>query len=410
MDVKALLDWFEREGLSYPWGDPRREDKIDPYRVWISEVMLQQTVVSGVGPYFNRWMARFPGIAELAAAEEAEVLRLWEGLGYYSRARHLLAAAQKIRDEYAGGFPDRADELKKLPGVGEYTARAILSLAFHQNLAVVDANVKRVARRLAGWTEFSPAREKLLQEELDRSLPPGRAGCFNAALMQLGQKVCKLRSPVCTAREGELAGLTVTPPCPLQGDCRAFKEGLVSIIPGTSRRDITERASRLAVLLCGGMEARRDEAAVFLYPKVRGLGQGLYHFPRQLLNAADQCPANQEAAETKSRAGFSLPGFNGGPALQVRVHSYTRYRETLFPRLFYYAGGAGRAGGGSGGADRGDGGSGGGADRPLITGLDFYDAGDLVRGGWFSFSEAETLGLFSVYRQILNEAKTFFAL
>ncbi|MDR1894465.1 MAG: hypothetical protein LBQ61_07225 [Spirochaetales bacterium] len=376
---EALLDWFETQGTAYPWGDPRREARIDPYKVWISEIMLQQTVVSGVLPYFNRWISRFPGVRELAAAEEGEALRYWEGLGYYSRARNLLAAARKIRDQYGGVLPSRADQLKALPGIGEYTARAILSLAFNQDLAVLDANVKRIARRLEGLVELSPAGETALQTRLDQSLPPGRAGCFNAALMQFGQKICK-RVPACL-RDSSSGGNLGFPdseswaPCPLQRNCRAFLEGLVPLIPGARQRMITEKAADLAVLLW--------QNRVFLYPKRRGLGQGLYHLPRKPRPAEVKSSGEPPAGALPG----DLPTWTPGPVLKTRVHTYTRYRETLYPRVYFFPGDPPPLPCGPAGGEPG-----------------FADSGDLGRGGWFTPGEAQKLGFFSVYRQILDEA------
>lgn len=205
--LKKLLPWFENAQRTMPW----REDRT-PYRVWISELMLQQTRVDQVIPYFIRFMERFPSLQSLAEADQEEVLKQWEGLGYYSRARNLHKAAQYIQNDLNGQFPDTAATLIKLPGVGPYTAAAIASLAFNEDAAVLDGNVIRVLSRLYAYTQDTrtTAAKKELQHIADALLIKRQAGVFNEAMMELGATICTPRSPKCAE-------------CPIKKRCKATK-------------------------------------------------------------------------------------------------------------------------------------------------------------------------------------------
>jgi A/G-specific adenine glycosylase len=281
---RRLLAWWDRERLDLPWRRNRT-----PYSVWVAEVMLQQTVVKAVIPHWIRWMAELPDIAALAAAGEQKVTRLWEGLGYYSRARNLLAAARLARDQWGGELPLTYDGMRTLPGVGDYTARAVLSIAAGARLAVVDANVRRIVARL-GAARAAPA-DAAAQAALEAAMPAGRAGDFNEALMELGQRVCTVRDPRC----GE---------CPLALACAARAAGLQREIPARARAGTTARRSIAMLLLRGDR--------VLLCANPGGLFRGLWTFPR-----AQAAPAAHLLAE-----------------LQPRTHAYTRYRERLLPRIY----------------------------------------------------------------------------
>jgi A/G-specific adenine glycosylase len=198
-----LLPWFAANQRSMPWRSNRT-----PYRVWISELMLQQTRVDQATPFFNRFIKRFPSLKSLAAASQEEVLKQWEGLGYYSRARNLHQAAQIISNDRKGRFPNTAEEIIKLPGIGSYTAAAIGSLAFNLDLAVLDGNVIRVLSRLFACT----ASKTELQQMADDLLVRGEAGNFNEAMMELGATVCLPKNPQC----GD---------CPMSGVCQGLKSG-----------------------------------------------------------------------------------------------------------------------------------------------------------------------------------------
>src|SRR5437764_9937338 len=201
---RRLLAWFDRHRRDLPW----RRDR-DPYRVWVSEVMLQQTTVAAVVPYFQRFLAAFPTVTALAAADEQDVLRLWEGLGYYRRARHLHRAARLLAAR-GGSFPRDPARLRGVPGMGRYTANAVLSQAFDRRLPILEANSQRVLCRLFGRTE-DPRRGPLrrwLWRAAEEVLPRKRVGEFNQALMELGALVCTPQAPRCGG-------------CPLRTKCRA---------------------------------------------------------------------------------------------------------------------------------------------------------------------------------------------
>jgi A/G-specific adenine glycosylase len=210
-----LLPWFETNARDLPWRKNRT-----PYRVWVAEIMLQQTRVDTVIDYYRRWMKAFPSWKALAAAPQSDVLKCWEGLGYYSRARNLHAVAKIILAGYGGTPPSTVDELTKMPGVGPYTAAAIASLAFNEDEAVVDGNVIRVLSRLFafGSDTKSAAGKKQMQAWADNLLVKGRAGQFNEAMMELGAMICLPKNPKCLE-------------CPLSKSCAACAGGAPEKFP-----------------------------------------------------------------------------------------------------------------------------------------------------------------------------------
>jgi A/G-specific adenine glycosylase len=192
--ASRLLSWYDKNKRSLPW-----RDHPNPYAVWVSEVMLQQTRVEAVLPYCARWMRLFPDVRTLAAASEQDVLNAWEGLGYYSRARNLHKAAKVIVSQYDAEIPQTVEDLRKLPGIGRYTAGAIASIAFGKDAPALDGNIKRVYARLFDIEipVDSPAGEKILWDLADENLPKGRAGDYNQALMDLGAIICVPKNPRC---------------------------------------------------------------------------------------------------------------------------------------------------------------------------------------------------------------------
>jgi len=231
--AQRLLEWFEVNRRDLPW---RREPR-DPYHVWISEIMLQQTQVQTVIGYFDRWIDRFPDIPALAAASLDAVLKAWEGLGYYTRARNLHRAAGIIAEEYGGRLPRRAAELQRLPGIGPYTAAAIASLAFGEDVVAVDGNIRRVVSRL--FTVGKEVTRKDAARLLDPFYAPGQAGRVNEALMELGALCCVPGTPTC---EG----------CPLRPVCGAYHQGNPGDFPVMKKRKSPPRVSRKGVLLLKG--------------------------------------------------------------------------------------------------------------------------------------------------------------
>jgi A/G-specific adenine glycosylase len=214
--ARRLLAWYDGAQRRLPWRvDDRSGRAPNPYHVLVSEAMLQQTQVATVIPYFNRFIERFPTLADLAAADEQDVLRLWQGLGYYTRARNLRAAARAVASEYGGELPRRRDDLLKLPGVGRYTAGAVASIAFDTRAPILDGNVARVLCRV-DRIETDPrerATQDLLWRRAEQILPRKRVGAFNTALMELGATVCIPRSPQCLI-------------CPVRRHCEAHAAGV----------------------------------------------------------------------------------------------------------------------------------------------------------------------------------------
>ena len=253
---RALLEFYDRERRDLPW---RRT--ADPYHVWVSEVMLQQTRVETVIPFYERWLDRFPSIDHLARAEPDDVMRAWEGLGYYSRARNLHRAAGIVRERYAGRVPDDPAVLRALPGVGDYTAGAIASIAYGVPVPAVDGNVRRVLCRLLDDPDPTPAHLRKTAADL---VPADRAGDFNQALMELGATICTPSSPVCRR-------------CPVAPHCRSRAAGTQLARPATKpKRAVPVIDLASAVLV-------RDDA-VLLTRRASGLLAGLWSFPSSPLN------------------------------------------------------------------------------------------------------------------------------
>jgi A/G-specific adenine glycosylase len=225
--LAQLISWFEENQRPLPW-----RASYDPYQVWISEVMLQQTQVETALPYFERFIQEFPTVHELAHAPEQRVLALWAGLGYYRRAKHLMVAAREIAGKHDGKIPADYDAVLKLPGIGQYMAGAILSIAFNKPYPVVDGNVRRVLSRLYGWSDDHPKR---LWDAAWRLVLQAEPRLVNQALMELGAKVCSFRSPRCLI-------------CPVQSSCAAFKAGMQEKIPPVKKRPATVYVHLFAVV------------------------------------------------------------------------------------------------------------------------------------------------------------------
>jgi A/G-specific adenine glycosylase len=212
-----LLGWYDANARALPWRlPPGATLRADPYRVWLAEIMLQQTTVAAAGPYWERFLARWPTVDALAAADDAEVMREWAGLGYYARARNLLAAARAVAA--AGRFPENAEGLRALPGVGPYTAAAIAAIAFGEAAVVIDANIERVTARLFALEAALPAGRPALAAALEPHVPANRPGDFAQALMDLGATICTPRAPRCLA-------------CPLRGACLGASLGRPEAFP-----------------------------------------------------------------------------------------------------------------------------------------------------------------------------------
>lgn len=310
---KQLLAWFRQFQRDLPWRRAR-----DPYCVWLSEIMLQQTRVAAVIPYYERFLERFPNLHALAAASEEEVLRIWSGLGYYGRARNLHKAAQRIVVEHEGEFPSRLEDVRALPGIGNYTAAAILSIAFRQKHAVLDGNAARVLARLGAIRGDlrESARWLQLQKCADAYLEPKSAGDWNQAMMELGATLCLPKSPQCLL-------------CPVAQFCEGRKLGIAEILPEKRKKRATVEI-RLAAAVFADERGRtillpppEKRDAETLPDHVPTLVSNLWHFPTIAVNgdAVAKLRAHLQKLQIQGRNG----GFHFEAADKVR-HTVT-YRE-----------------------------------------------------------------------------------
>ncbi len=258
MIATDLLDWYDRHARILPWRVRPGHGRADPYRVWLSEVMLQQTTVAAVKDYFLRFTALWPTVEDLAAAEDARVVAEWAGLGYYARARNLLACARIVAAR--GGFPDTRDGLRALPGIGAYTSAAIAAIAFEQPETVVDGNVERVVSRLFAVPSPLPAAKPELTTLAETLTPRERPGDFAQAMMDLGATICTPRSPAC--------GI-----CPLIRDCDAYAAGITSDLPRKSPK--AARPARSGIVWI----ARKGDALLLEERPASGLLGGTLAFP-----------------------------------------------------------------------------------------------------------------------------------
>ena len=251
-----LLAWYDQHARTLPWRGIH-----DPYRTWVSETMLQQTRVETVLGYYARFLERFPTVADLAAAPEDDVLKMWEGLGYYSRARNLHKGAQQVMAEYGGVIPSNVEQLRKISGIGSYTAGAIASIAFDQPVPAVDGNVIRVVSRLRGIRENVgiPSVRRTLEGEAASLVPEDRPGDFNQALMDLGATICTPGTPACEK-------------CPLQGECDAFSAGDAEELPVLPRKNPPKVIDYTVCLIFSGNR-------VLMRQRTEAMLRGLWVFP-----------------------------------------------------------------------------------------------------------------------------------
>jgi A/G-specific adenine glycosylase len=255
-----LLDWYDRHRRVLPWRAPPGQ-KSDPYRVWLSEIMLQQTTVKTVGPYFDRFLRRFPTIEALAAASLDDVLRLWSGLGYYARARNLHACAKTVAEKNAGRFPDSESGLRELPGIGPYTAAAIAAIAFDRRTSPVDGNIERVISRLFAIEEPLPAAKPIVRDHAESLTPESRAGDFAQAMMDLGATICTPKGPACVL-------------CPWNEPCAARARGDADTFPRKSVKTAGELRRGAAYVV-----VRADGSVLTRRRPERGLLGGLIEVP-----------------------------------------------------------------------------------------------------------------------------------
>jgi A/G-specific adenine glycosylase len=259
MIAAPLLDWYDAHARSFPWRARPGEPAPDPYRVWLSEVMLQQTTTAAVIPYFAEFTRRWPTVEALAQADQADVMAAWAGLGYYARARNLFACAREVAGR-GGAFPDNEDGLRKLPGLGAYAAAAVAAIAFERRAVVVDANVERVVSRLFAIGEQLPGARKAIREGADEITPEKRSGDFAQAMMDLGATICTTRAPRCLL-------------CPLSAGCMA-RQG------GEPERYPVKPAKRVRPLRQGkAFWIERDDAVWLVRRPEKGMLAGMRALP-----------------------------------------------------------------------------------------------------------------------------------
>jgi A/G-specific adenine glycosylase len=302
----ALLDWYDIHARDLPWRvGPQtlsRGVRPDPYAVWLSEVMLQQTTVAAVRDYFHRFTARWPRVEDLATAADADVMAEWAGLGYYARARNLLKCARVVASEHAGTFPDTEEGLRALPGIGPYTAAAIASIAFDRPAPVLDGNIERVLSRLFAVREPLPASKPQLKELAARLTPCSRPGCHAQALMDLGATICTPKSPAC--------GI-----CPLMQGCAARRQGIAAKLPAKAPKKPKPVRHGIAYLV------RRTDGALLLETRPpNGLLGGMLGWPGS--DWVEGAPEPDPPVEARWH----------DPGLEVR-HTFTHFHLRLSLKL-----------------------------------------------------------------------------
>lgn len=299
----TLLTWFDLHGRKQlPW-----QFNKTPYRVWVSEIMLQQTQVATVIPYYERFMQRFPDLAALANAHEDEVLHLWAGLGYYSRARNLHRAAKMVMTEFKGEFPSSIEALKHLPGIGQSTAGAILSIAFNQRAPILDGNVKRVLTRLHGIID--PVTDKHVENQLwnlaNEYTPTARVADYTQAMMDLGATLCTRSKPQCAT-------------CPFTNDCEAYQQGITHLVPAKKAgKEIPTKQATFLVI-------QYQDSVLLQKRPATGIWGGLWSLPElsgeiEIQEALDYCQQKLKVTPLDHRA---LAPFR---------HTFSHYHLDIFP-------------------------------------------------------------------------------
>ncbi len=309
-----LLLWWDADHANLPWRDTQ-----NPYAIWVAEIMLQQTQITTVIPYYDRWMRRFPTVESLAAASLDEVLKMWEGMGYYSRARNLHAAAQTVMDQFAGRLPQTVEELVQLKGIGRYTAGAIASIAFDQPVPALDGNVIRVLSRLLDLADdvTSSATKRRLWQIAGSLVPAERAGAYNQALMELGQTICLPAAPACHI-------------CPLAEKCLAKARGTQLERPVKPARGKTPHHDVTA-----GIIWRDDGRFLITQRPLEGLLGGLWEFPGGKQEPGESLP---EALRREIKEELNIQIEVGRPLTTIK-HAYTHFRISLHAFHATYRGG-----------------------------------------------------------------------
>ena len=303
--AKNLNAWYRKHARGLPW-----RETSDPYKIWISEVMLQQTTVNAVIPYYEKWIRIFPTAGHVAKASSQKILKTWQGLGYYTRAKNIHKSSKIICDVYDGRIPDDPRRLKSLPGFGPYTVGAVLSIAFDKRHAVIDANVRRVVMRILaieGHADMSQDPE--ISVFLEKEMPRRNLRIFNQALMELGALLCRSREPLCLS-------------CPVKTRCRGYKKGIQEIIPKPKKRVIRD------IDVAVGILKRKDKYFIQKRP-AKGLLADLWEFPG---GKAKKGESSSQALRRELKEELDIDITSSRHLMNVR-HFYTQFRVNLHVSL-----------------------------------------------------------------------------
>lgn len=301
---RLLLTWYRRHRRLLPW-----RETSDPYRIWISEIMLQQTQVDTVIPYYHRFLKIFPDVDALAAAPLQDVLKAWENLGYYSRARNISAAAKMVVEKFGGRIPETMDEIKTLPGIGEYTAGAILSIAYGKTVPAVDGNVRRILSRVFAIRKpvGDPGEQRILTTMAAAMVPARHPGDFNQALMDLGATLCKAKNPACAG-------------CPIISVCRAHLLALQNILPITRKVPAIPHRQAVAAVI-----RNADKSLLVVQRPSAGLLASLWKLPGGFVEDGENMECRLRRS-VKKELGIAI---RSGKKLASVNHTYTHFRTTL---------------------------------------------------------------------------------
>lgn len=306
--MKSILRWYDENARDLPWRVPphsnQKSIRPDPYHIWLSEIMLQQTTVAAVKPYYQKFLSLWPTISNLAKADRTEIMAAWAGLGYYSRARNLKKCAEEIHQNFNGEFPDRAKELIKLPGIGPYTSASIAAIAFGEQIAVVDGNVERVISRFFRIAEQMPAGKKIVAKKLAGLVPASRPGDFAQALMDLGATICTPRSPHCEK-------------CPVAKKCEALAHNDVHAYPNKPVKKAIPVKKGIAFLIS------REDGYVLLHRRPeKGLLGGMTGFP------TSDWGEHPDITESLDNAPIRTDWVRSN---QISKHTFTHFKLELEP-------------------------------------------------------------------------------